>query len=157
MKRYISKNDEKYYTHMLKILNAIGGRNLKYNWLITDMEICPSDLQNLCDLIRRDKYLIISNNELIDLLEIDDFQWIWGVFSAIPEKYSVEQILELENDFPYAEGNSSIYQDNNYIIQHPLAEIEIVAFDATLVHIVTKDDKIAELFKKLYPKANNNY
>lgn len=43
MKRYISKRDDKCYTNMLKIINTIGGRNLDYNWLITEIEIIAYD------------------------------------------------------------------------------------------------------------------
>ena len=155
MKRYISYKEEKYYTCMLKIISAIGGRKLKYNWLITDIEAYPIEDNNLNRLINENKYLILSNDKFLDLLEEDDFQWIWGVFSAIPEKYSTKQILQY--NLPYANGNTNIYKDNNYIIQHPLAEIEIVAEDSSSVFIVSKNDKIAELFKKTYPNSRENY
>ena len=52
MKRYISEKEEKYYTHMLKVLNSIGGRNLDYNWLITDIGAYPQDDGKLDKLIR---------------------------------------------------------------------------------------------------------
>lgn len=32
MKRYVSKEDEYYYTDMLKVIKAIGGKNLNYNF-----------------------------------------------------------------------------------------------------------------------------
>lgn len=162
MKRYISDKDEKYYTNMLKILNAIGGRNLDYNWLITDIEALPQkgngkfeideEIYNrICDK----EYVLISNDELLDILERNDFPWIWGVFSAIPKQYSEEDILEY--DLPYADGNRDIYKDDSFVIQHPLADIEIVAFDSSLVHIVAKDDEIADKFKELYKEAKINY
>lgn len=160
MEKYISTEDEEYYTHLLKLINAIGGRSLEYRWLITDIEAYPQNNdgnlnQKLYKLFTNNEYLILSNDELMDILEEDDFQWIWGVFSAIPEKYSNEEILKYE--LPYAENNSEIFMENNCMIQHPLAEIEIVAEDATSVFIVSKDDKVAELFKKAYPKATGNY
>lgn len=153
MKRYISDTDENSYTHMLKVLNSIGGRNLKYNWLITEIQAYPTDTETNSLLINT-RYLVLSTNELLNVLEKEDFQWIWGVFSAIPEKYSKEEILASE--IPWADGNSLIYQ-NAPIIQHPLADIEIVAFDSTLVQITSKDNKIAELFKTAYPSAKENY
>lgn len=57
----------------------------------------------------------------------------------------------------FAENNTLIYQDNNPIIQHPLAAIEIVAEDSSLFFIVSKDDDIIEKFKKCYPKSKVNY
>lgn len=97
MKRYISREDNKYYTYMLDILNAIGGRNLKYNWLITDIEAYPLE-QSIVDKISNE-YVLISTDDLLDLLEQEDFQWIWGVFSAISPIHSQQEILKYE--LPY--------------------------------------------------------
>lgn len=142
MKRYISKEDDKYYTNMLKIIDAIGGRKLDYNWLITEIETNTGDYFY-------DEYVILNNNELLDKLESKDIQWIWGSFSGIPAKYSKKEIL-----------NSKLPGINNInkkivTIQHPLAEIEIIAYDSTLVQIITKDDNVAKNFKKLYPKSQS--
>ncbi len=140
MKRYISKEDNEYYTYMLEILNAIGGRNLNYNWLITDIEAYPSR-KSVVDKISGE-YLLLSNNELLDLLEKEDFQWIWGIFSAIPPIYSQKKILKYQ--LP------SVTNLNNAGIQHPLAKIEIVAFDSSYVQITCIDEKIADMFWKKY-------
>lgn len=142
MKRYISKEDDKYYTNMLKIIDAIGGRKLDYNWLITEIETNTGDYFY-------DEYVILNNNELLDKLESKDIQWIWGIFSGIPAKYSKKEIL-----------NSKLPRINHInkkivTIQHPLAEIEIIAYDSTLVQIITKDDNVAKNFKKLYPKSQS--
>lgn len=155
MKRYISEKEEKYYTHMLKVLNSIGGRNLEYNWLITNIEAYPQDDGELDKLIRENDYLFLSNDELISMLEKNDFQWIWGVFSAIPNKYTKEEVLKYE--LPFADGNYDIYKEDLFVIQHPLADIEIVAFDSSCVQIVAKDEEIANKFKDLYKNAKVNY
>ena len=142
MKRYISKRDDKCYTNMLKIINTIGGRNLDYNWLITELETNTGDYFY-------DQYIILSNNELLDKLESNEIQWIWGNFSGIPTKYSKKEILT--SKLP---GLDNI--DKKIItIQHPLAEIEIIAYDSTFVQIITKDENIAKNFKKLYPKSQS--
>lgn len=155
MKRYISEKEEKYYTHILKVLNSIGGRNLDYNWLITDIEAYPQDNGELDKLISENDYLFLSTDELISMLEKKDFQWIWGVFSAIPQKYTKEEVLKYE--LPYADGNYDIYKDDIFVIQHPLADIEIVAEDSSSVFIVAKDDEIADKFKEVYKIAKVNY
>lgn len=155
MKRYVSDDDDNYYTYMLKILNAIGGRKLQYNWLITDIEAYPQDNANFCELVGNNGFLFFTNDELISMLEKDDFQWCFAVFSAIPKKYSKEDILKYE--LPFTDGNYDIYRDNMFIIQHPLADIEIVAFDSSSVHIVAKDDMIADKFKKVFKSSRINY
>lgn len=159
MYRLISVGDKAGYTVMLKVINAIGGRDLKYNWLITDIEAYPQkglkELdEDLYNYLTEKDYVFISNSDLLDILEKNDFQWIWGVFSAIPVNYSIEEILKYE--LPYAEDNRDIYLDNNFVIQHPLAEVEIVAFDSSGMHIVAKDKDICDKFKTIYPDATEN-
>lgn len=160
MYRLVSIKDKNGYTQMLKIISALGGRCLNYNWLITDIEAYPqiSNKQideELYSFLYEKDYVFISNSDLLDILEKNDFQWIWGVFSAIPVNYSLDEVLKYK--LPYADENSDIYLDNNYIIQHPLSDIEIVAFDSSAVHIVTKDKETCERFKKVYPTAKKNY
>ncbi len=149
MKRYISTHDRKYYTYMLEVITALGGNDLKYKWLISDIEAYPDRETILND------HLILSNTELIKMLSENDFQWIWAVFSAIPENISNDEILKFE--LPSADDNENIYKDDVAIIQHPLAEIEIVAEDSSSVFIVAKDEQMAEKFKKLFPMAGTNY
>lgn len=155
MKRYVSFHERKFYTHMLEILLAIGGEDLRYKWLITDIEAYPFYEGKYDDFMEKNDYLILSSSELLKMLvKYDDFQWIWAVFSAIPEDIDNETILKY--DLPYADCNAAIYKDDVAIIQHPLADIEIVAHDATLVLIVAKEDEIAEKFKKIFPMATSN-
>ena len=140
MNRCISKGEDDYYTDILKVVNAIGGRNLDYNWLITEIETSTGDYFN-------DEYVIVSNDELLDNLENKEIQWIWGTFSAIPKKYKQEEILKY--NLPGVEN----IDKKEIKIQHPLAEIEIIAYDSTFVQLIAKDKRIAEKFKKLYKKG----
>jgi hypothetical protein len=140
MNRCISKGEDDYYTDILKVVNAIGGRSLNYNWLITEIETSTGDYFN-------DEYVIVSNDELLDKLEKKKIQWIWATFSAIPKKYKQEEILKY--NLPGVEN----IDKKEIKIQHPLAEIEIIAYDSTFVQLIAKDKTIAEKFKKLYKKA----
>lgn len=140
MNRCISKGEDDYYTDILKVVNAIGGRCLNYNWLITEIETSTGDYFY-------EEYVILSNDELLDNLENKEIQWIWGTFSAIPKKYKQEEILKY--NLPGVEN----IDKKEIKIQHPLAEIEIIAYDSTFVQLIAKDKTIAEKFKKLYKKA----
>ena len=135
MKRYISFEDEKYYTHMFKLINAIGGRKLEYNWLITNIEAYPNSLK-IKQIIEENEYLILSNDEFMNMLEEEDFQFVWGTFCAISNKYSTDEILK--------------YKDNNCL--EKITQIIICAEDSTLVSLEAKDNNIIELLKKSYPK-----
>lgn len=79
------------------------------------------------------------------MLENEDFQWIWGVFSAFPKDISKEKVLKFE--LPKAEGYGGVWQ-NSVCIQHPLAEIEIIAWDSSMTVFISKDDDIADLLKR---------
>ncbi len=154
MKRYISTNDRKRYTFMLEVISALGGENLEYKWLISSIEAYPNKKGKYTDLIENGEDIVVSNAELIEMLSEDDFQWIWAVFSAIPANVSNEEILKYE--LPSAE-REDIYRSGVAIIQHPLAEIEIVAEDSSSVFIVSKNEQMAERFKNLFPKSKMNY
>lgn len=154
MKRLISMYDDEYYTRMKKVIESLGGRSLKYKWLITNIEAHPQDNGVLDKLIQDNReYLLLTTDELLDYLEIHDFQWIWGVFSAIPMQYGKSEILQYA--FPYAE-NEALHQDEP-IIQHPLAEIEIVASDASSFQVTALDEKILDKMQSTYKYLVREY
>ena len=153
MKKLISNKDEKCYAFMLKIINSIQKISSKYNWLISSIEAYPHGENILNESNQNNEYLFLSTNELINMLEENDFQWIWAVFSAIPNNYTMKDILKYK--IPYIENNQKIFTDT--IIQHPLADIEMVVEDGISISIVAKDDKYLNAFKKIYPLAKDHY
>lgn len=60
-------------------------------------------------------------------------------------------------NYLFADGNYDIYKEDIFVIQHPLADIEIVAVDSSSVFIVGKDDEIENKFKEVYKNAKLNY
>lgn len=143
MKRYIFKNNSKYNGHMMDVINSLGGKELDYNWLITDIETYFLD----------DDYLFLPTKELLDLIEKNnDPQWIWGVFSAIPKKYSKEEVLKY--DFPFANNHRDLWK--KAIIQHPLADIEIISYDSSFLTIVSKSDKYIDMLRKTFPSLKED-
>lgn len=148
MKRYISRYDETHYTNMLKLINSIGGRKLKCNWLITNVEAYPSD-KTIADRIDK-KYLFLSNDELLDILQKEDFQWIWATFSAIPNNIAKEDVLQYS--LPSTDKVKFDY-NSEVLIQHPLANIEIDCIDSSYFAIMFKTKFIDNNFLNAYPKA----
>lgn len=143
MKRYLFKNENFYNGCMMKVLKSLGGKELNYNWLITDIETYFLD----------DEYLFLSTDELLELIESNnDPQWIWGVFSAIPNKYSKEEALKY--NFPFANNHRDLWK--KAIIQHPLADIEIISYDSSFFTIVSKNDKYIDMLKKTYPSLEED-
>ena len=126
MKNYIYKDKNDFNTNMYKLLQEFKIKDLNYKWLITDIETNKEEFSNK-------EFIIIMHQDLIKLLENNkDIQWIWAVFSAIPSKYSDDEILKYK--FPYIIENKNI----NITIQHPLAEIEIDCIDSSYAKIIFK-------------------
>ena len=76
----INEKGEQYYTYLRKLFEAIGNRQTEYNWLITDCVCYPANPKTAAML--REKYCWITGEDLTELVEQEDFQWIWAVLSA---------------------------------------------------------------------------
>ena len=64
----------------------------KYNWLITNIECYPSDEEIARKLA--DEYCWIEGKDLLQLLNKEDFQWIWGVFFCFSKKYRTQRNIK---------------------------------------------------------------
>ena len=82
----ISRNDEKYYTYLKKVFEAIDNRQNDYNWLITNCECYPHN-REIDDLFHNSEYCWISGEELTKIISKDDFQWVWGMLSGFEKKH----------------------------------------------------------------------
>ena len=156
MKRLQSRKDLSGYTMMRQVLINLDIINKDYMWLITDIEAYPSN-EKLNNLISNNDYLLLTTKELVDILNEEDFQWIWAVFSAIPSSYSKEEILKY--DLPFIQPISKKYDPfgGNPKVQHPLAVFEIGAWDSSGMFLVTDDENILAKFKKSYPLAKEDF
>ena len=146
----IIQKGEKYYTFLKKLFESIDNIQLNYKWLISYPECYPfdKDIQKTLE----QEYCILPGKELTDLVNKEDFQWIWGTFSAFDPSTADKDILEYklpENDMYPG------FWKNPLTIQHPLAKIEIVAFDSSYTLIFTKDFTLPERFKEFYPLAED--
>ena len=157
MERLFSKNDFEYYTMLKKILFDLELVNKEYWWLISDFEAYPRKKENQ-DMLYQDACFLISTSGLLEMLEEDDFQWVWAVFSVIPYNYTKEEILKYE--LPYIrnieKGQYDPYTDEPKL-QHPLAKFELYAEDSSSMFLISEDKDLLNLFKKAYPKAQEKY
>lgn len=148
MKGIILKEGQEFYTDMKMVFDSIKNEQLKYNWLITDLEL-SEDIPTLTDK----NPCFISGEELTKIInKAEDIQWIGGVLSAFPKDILVDEILKYP--LPYADEYKGFWQ-NPISLQHPLAVIEIVSFDSSLTLLISKDDKIIDDFKKSYPLSED--
>jgi len=146
----ILEKGEKLYTYLSKIFTAIENAQRQYNWLITDC-ICYPQSQRIDDLLSKE-YCWLSGDELTSIVENEDFQWIWAVLSGFEEDVSLDQVLKYS--LPYADGYTGFWK-NPVSIQHPLACVEIVPWDSSLVLITSKDEKIVRDFMKAFPLSED--
>ena len=150
MKGAILSKGENFYTYMSHVFHAIYNAQKDYNWLITALDAYPSnpEFERLPDA----DYTWMTGDELTDMVEKEDFQWIWGVLSGFPKNITQEQTLQY--NLPYADGYRGFWK-NPVTIQHPLAVTEIVQFDSSLVLVISKQDKIVEDFLVSMPLAED--
>lgn len=154
MKRVYSIRDFKSYTILKQVLRDLELVDKNYLWLISDIEAYPRK-EKYESMVQGD-YLLMSTTELVDMLEEDDFQWVWAVFSAIPSIYKREDILKF--DLPYVQELNDDYNPHVYEpkIQHPYAEFEIYAVDSSYMFMISDNEELIERFKKSYPLYRDN-
>jgi hypothetical protein len=150
MRSAILEKGKHSYTHMNKVFQVIGNEQLKYNWLITNFECYPQDGENAG--LFSEEYVWISGNRLTEIIQKEDFQFIWGVLSGFSKDVTLEEILKY--DFPLADENEGFSKDD-VKIQHPLADIEIVAWDSSLTLFISKDDSLFNKFRKGFPLSED--
>lgn len=143
MKGVVIKKGVEYFTFLKRIFVSINDIQRNYNWLITGHECYPQNKKYI--EILSGKYCWITGDELTEMLESEDFQWIWGVFSAFPKDISKEEILKYE--LPKSNGYGRLWR-NPVGIQHPFAEIEIVAWDSSMTVFISKEDSIVDMLRK---------
>lgn len=146
MKGCIIKNDQ---IGIKNIVNCIQNVE-KYNWLISNMECYPVDEQIAKAF--ENEYCWISGTNLLQLLDKEDFQWIWGVFSAFKSDINLSEVLKFE--LPFADGYTGFW-NNPISLQHPLAIHEIVAWDGELMLAMSQQNGTIEYIMENCYGAND--
>ncbi|MBN9648080.1 MULTISPECIES: DUF2691 family protein [Terrisporobacter] len=141
MKGAILEDGDYCFTTLDEVFKGIENIQKQYNWLITDIECYPEKQSNI-ELFSKE-YCWLSGDELSEIIRGDNFQWIWGVFSGFSKSISKDDVLQFK--LPYADGNKELWKDK-LSIQHPLAEIEIIAWDSSKTLIISKNDNIINSF-----------
>ena len=161
----IDEKSRKHYTYLKEVFDAINDRQKDYNWLITDTEIISSKELNELNTsvhwqyengktiaVPASEYYFLSGEELTKIVTQDNSQWIWGVLSGFNKSIPLEEILKYP--FPKADGCPGFWK-NPLSIQHPLASVEIVPFDSSLVLILSKSKELIDSFRKAFPKSQD--
>lgn len=140
------------YTCFGKTFRAMNNFQLDYNWLITDCEAIPCLQAHEARIYQYGDHAWISGRELTDMVETEDFQWIWAVLSGFPPQYTYEQVMEYE--LPYANEYSGFWK-LPVTMQHPLASVELVAWDSSCTLLFTREPTVMDAFKTAFPWADD--
>lgn len=150
MKGLIIDEGEKRYSYFSEIFQEIPILAKNYNWLITNIECNPQNRKTWKKLNR--KYCWLSGTELAEILREENFQWIWGVLSGFKKNVELEDIMK--SRLPYADGYEGFWI-SPITIQHPLADIEIVAWDSTCSLFISTNDVVINEIRNIYPQSKN--
>lgn len=145
----MDRRNHKFYTYLSKVFDAIHNEQKNYNWLITDCECYPQnkELENLFG----QEYCWLSGEELSNIIEQEDFQWIWAVLCGFEKEISLEEVLK----YPLPSRDYNRYYENPVAFQHPLSSIEIVPCDSSWTLIISKRIDIIEHYLSAYPNTES--
>lgn len=121
---------------LAELLCSMGKSSTDFNWCINYRELVSRDMPEYCE------FLLLSFEELINLLKNNKGQWIWGSVSAFSKKINEIEIKEYSFPDPY--------DDKTYVFKrdfkpfHPLAKIEICAWDGWCWTVISEKDEAAE-------------
>lgn len=139
MKGIVIDKGESYFTFLGNIFKAIGNIQKEYNWLITSYECYPENIKYARMLSK--EWCWMTGESLTEMVEDEDFQWIWGVFSAFPKDVTEDMVLKYE--LPKADGNDKIWQ-NPISMLHPISVMEIIAWDSSMTVFKSSEDEIVK-------------
>ena len=140
------RKSEKYYTFLPKLFDVFDNAQLQYNWLVT---ACESNVSNRIEEEYFAKgYCWISGEELTNIVQEKEIQWIWAILSGFEKDIPLEKVLEHScPDFIDGEEICSII--------HPLAKVQIIAFDSSRTQIFSIEEELVSKFKAGYPQSED--
>lgn len=141
----IDSDQVRGHTDLKDVFKPFRDEVSNYNWLITDFEVYPCEIFN-------GSSVWITGKELLELVENNNIQFIWGVISAFYNniKLDVDKMLFK----PIAEGNKQLWS-NNPKIQQENASIEIICWDSTATILMSRDNNIANQYQRYYSDAQD--
>ena len=126
----------RYYTFFKEIFETMGDFQNEYNWLITDIDGYPANDTRYESFYEEHSYLWLSGKELSDNVYKHDYQWNWAVLSGFEKSVELDEILK--EPLPYADGYTGFWKPD-LSIQHPLAKVEMVAWDSGATLLFAKE------------------
>jgi hypothetical protein len=138
-----------YHTDIKLVFDALEGRQNEFNWLITAHE-CYSWLSE--SDIFDEAIILLSGNELTDIVTKNKIQFVWGIFSAFDKSINIDVnnlliVPSFDGEWKY--GGKDVHP------QHPLAVAEIVCVDSSYTIFLSKDADLSSRFLRYYSDAQD--
>lgn len=143
----LSRLKNSFFSDMKEVLGIVDIGHPDYNWLISDY-VCnhyPSD-----KIRPNEEYVWIDGHTLCQIVKKNEIQFIWAVFSAFSKNISLGEVLKYK--LPVSDGNQEIWSPN-FRIQNPLAELEFISWDSSLLVIIARSEELIGQYAKEYPDA----
>ena len=138
-----------HHTDLRLVFEAFAGREQEFNWLLTDFELNRYPPAMAPD-IGRESARWFGGPELRGIVDTYEIQFIWGVLSGFRPSVVIDPAaLAL---YPFADGNESFWM-RGAGIQHLLADVEIVCWDASATLLLSRDDDLTRRFRTFFSEA----
>ena len=124
--------------YLREILHLLKARDWDCQWLITGLECYATCGYPGCEKWGQETLLLSSENFLRDV-EARDMQFVWGIFSAIPSRYTEAEIFAHPLPEFTDDNGRSLYLQEHLLPQHPLAFLEIMSEDSTSITVVAPE------------------
>ena len=102
MKRVWTFIDLDYLTFMRDVLANLQLDDREYLWLISDIDAYPKK-QEYYQLIANTSHILLTTKELVDMLDQDDFQWVFAAVLMEKEKVTGKEFEDIMNPKPAIE------------------------------------------------------
>ncbi|MBQ9949309.1 MAG: hypothetical protein IJO93_01135 [Clostridia bacterium] len=145
MKGALLMTGEEYFTDMKRMLTGVKNVE-KYNWLITDFDGDPGSAKLEELLLSPSGYCFLPGEELLKLVK-RKFQWEWAMLTAFKPTVKLEEILRYE----LPKASNETFFDERVTMQHPFAEIELIAYDSSMFICIAKSYTQVKFFREKFP------
>ena len=134
--------------YLREILQLLRADSWDCQWLVTELECYQTWGWEGCEKWAREP-LLLTNRELLGDLEARDLQFVWGIFSAIPARYSQREILSCPLPAFQDEAGNWAHGKGELLPQHPLAFLELLSEDSTSITAVAREAAILKPLETL--------
>jgi len=144
-------NKLKFHTDLKELIKPFKVEFPTFKWMLTNQDYIVLDYETKGLVNQLDfgiDRIIFEGDELLEIIESREVQFIWGVFCAFENN-----VPKLDKDqLPFADCNSKIWSEpEKFFLQE--SKIEIICFDGTSTLIRFRDKDLENKFVSYFNEA----